>query len=561
MSEAAWLNLREQLQILPQNLASHLMISVIALAAGVAISVPLGVVVAQRASLRYPALLIISIVQTIPSLALLALMVPLFVAVGTLTAAWFDVRLSALGFWPTIIALTLYSMLPIVRNTVTGILGVDPPVVEAARGVGMTAGQSLRLVLLPLATPVILAGIRTATVWVVGIATLSTPIGQRSLGNFIFRGLQTRNWTMVLVGCLSAAALAVALDLIIAGMERAAAQRRRGLGLLCGGLLAATFIGGLAAPRLVRAWQAPATALEATLDDSTDQPTPRPHGHAIRIGAKTFTEQYILSRVLTDTLHAAGFQTRRQDSLGSTIMFDALASGDLDVAIDYSGTIWANHMQRTGSGDRREVLEEVTWWLAATHGIRCLGSLGFENSYALAMRRDQAEQLGIRTIGDLAAAPAPAPGLAPTLRIGGDYEFFGRPEWRALRNAYGLRFADQVSLDATFMYQAVAADDVQVISAFSSDGRIAAFDLVTLEDPRQVIPPYDAILLLGPSVADDPAVVAALRPLVAAIDIDLMRRANGMVDAGSDRKTIAQAAKWLREQVAARGLAADPPPQ
>lgn len=559
MSEAAWLNLREQLQILPQNLASHLMISVIALAAGVAISVPLGVVIAQRASLRYPALLIISIVQTIPSLALLALMVPLFVAVGTLTAAWFDVRLSALGFWPTIIALTLYSMLPIVRNTVTGILGVDPPVVEAARGVGMTAGQSLRLVLLPLATPVILAGIRTATVWVVGIATLSTPIGQRSLGNFIFRGLQTRNWTMVLVGCLSAAALAVALDLMIGGLERAAAQRRRGLAFLCGGLLAVTFIGGLAAPRLVRAWQAPATAPEAALDGATDQPASPAHARTIRIGAKTFTEQYILSRLVAETLQAAGFPTRRLDSLGSTIIFDALAAGDLDVAIDYSGTIWANHMQRTGSGDRREVLEEVTWWLAAKHGIRSLGSLGFENSYALAMRRDRAEQLGIRTIGDLAVAPAP--GLAPTLRIGGDYEFFGRPEWRALRDAYGLRFADQVSLDATFMYQAVAADDVQVISAFSSDGRIAAFDLVTLEDPRQVIPPYDAILLLGPAAADDPAVVAALRPLVAAIDIDMMRRANGMVDAGSDRKTVAQAAKWLREQVAARGLAADPPPQ
>lgn len=523
---------------LPANLASHLMITMIALAAGLVISLPLGVAIARRAQLRYPVLTLVSVIQTIPSLALLALMVPVLIGVGAITEWALGFHLSALGFWPTVIALTLYSMLPIVRNTVTGILGIDTAVTEAALGVGMKPSQVLWKVQLPLAAPVILAGIRTATVWVVGIATLSTPVGQRSLGNFIFKGLQTQNWVMVMVGCVSAALLAVVLDMLIGGLEKSIAQRRRGLATVCGSVLAAVLVVGLAAPALVQTFGQSGTGQRIAHDDGDALRLHRP----IRIGAKTFTEQFILAQLIRDTLREAGYDAHRRESLGSTVIFDALEAGEIDVYVDYSGTIWANHMQRGGSAPAGVVLDEVTWWLAINHAIRCIGTLGFENSYALAMRREQAQAMGIRTIADMA-------NHAPQLNIGGDYEFFGRPEWRDLRDVYGLRMNRQMEMDSTFMYSAIANGEVDVISAFSSDGRIAAFDLVVLTDTEQVIPPYDAIVLVSAAAAEDPHLVDALRRLVNGISAEAMRQANYMVDRDEDKKSVAEAARWLGEQV------------
>ena len=177
-----------------------------------------------------------SIVQTVPGLALLALFYPLLLALASLSLAWFGFGFSAFGFLPAVLALALYSMLPVLRNTITGLQGVDAAILEAAQGVGMTPRQSLFTVELPLALPVIMAGIRTAAVWVIGTATLSTPIGQTSLGNYIFAGLQTQNWVFVLFGCLAAAVLALAVDQLLALIEtgirnrsrvRTAARRRR----------------------------------------------------------------------------------------------------------------------------------------------------------------------------------------------------------------------------------------------------------------------------------------------------------------------------------------------
>src|SRR5262249_37634474 len=166
----------------------------------------------RRPTLRGLLLAAVGIVQTIPGLALLALFYPLLLGIAALSERTLGVGFSALGFLPAVLALALYSMLPGVRNTITRIIGLDPAILRAARGVGMTERQSLRMVELPLALPVIMAGVRTASVWVIGTATLSTPIGQTSLGNYIFTGLQTQNWIFVLFGCVAAAVLALAVD-------------------------------------------------------------------------------------------------------------------------------------------------------------------------------------------------------------------------------------------------------------------------------------------------------------------------------------------------------------
>ena len=503
---AAW-------RVLPDYLGQHVVLSAAALALGVVVSCPLIVLSLRRPRLRWAVLAIASLIQTIPSLALLALFYPLLLALSALSQRLLGEGFAALGFLPSLLALTLYSMLPVLRNGVTAIATLDPAVIEAAHGVGMTDRQRLLHVELPLAMPMLMAGIRTAAVWVIGTATLSTPVGQTSLGNYIFSGLQIENWVSVLFGCIAAAALALIVDQLLALMETGARRRSRwrvaaGAGLLVLGTVAA--------------------ALPGSMDRAA----------TYTIGAKTFSEQYILAAVMADRIEHEDATVTRRIGLGSLIAFRALASGELDAYVDYSGTIWANVMHRTDSPSREAMLVEMREWLQREHGIVLVGSLGFENAYALAMRRDAASRLQIRSIGDLSAH-------ARELRIGGDFEFFARPEWRSIRDRYALAFASQRQYQSTFMYKAVASREVDVISAFSSDGRIAAYDLVVLEDPEQIVLPYDAIILVAARRAKDPVLCRALAPLVSSISIEHMREANFMVDRDEDKKTPVEAATWL----------------
>ena len=261
----------------------------------------------------------------------------------------------------------------------------------------------------------------------------------------------------------------------------------------------------------------------------------------IIVGAKTFAEQYVLSALMAQRLRAAGFNASTREGLGSNVIFDALASGDVDVYVDYSGTLWANQFHRTDIMSRGELLAELKAILAKQN-ITLLGELGFENAYALVMPKKRAAELGIKNIADLAAR-------APAMSIAGDYEFFSRPEWAALQKAYGLSFRTQRTMQPDFMYAAVASGEVDAIAGYTSDGLIAKYELVVLDDPRRAIPPYDAIVLLAPKRADDEKLKAALAPLLGKINIAAMREAN-LRAAGNDAASSPDAvARWLWEKV------------
>jgi len=500
---------------LPDYLGNHVLVSLTALALGLGISLPLAIVSMRRPMLRGALLGIASVIQTIPGIALLALFYPLLLALAAASDNIFGASFSALGFLPSVLALALYSMLPVLRNTVTGLNGVDPRLREAARIVGMTPARSLREIELPLAMPVIMAGIRTSAVWVIGTATLATPIGQTSLGNYIFAGLQTQNWVFVIFGCVAAAALALLVDFLLAQMERGVRLRSR----------ARILGGGLGLLLVVLAALAPSFgAVQGTYV----------------VGTKSFTEQYVLGALIQQRLTAQGLSSERRDGLGSAVLFKALIAGDVDVYVDYSGTIWANYMKHSDVKPREVVLADVAQWLKTTYGVRMLGGLGFENAYALAMPSKRAESLGINSIADLAAHSG-------QMTIGGDYEFFDRPEWKAIRDAYGLRFKDQRSMQPTFMYQAAVNGDVDVVAAFSSDGQIAKYDLKLLDDPKQAIPPYDAVLLIGPGRAGDAKLAAALKPLIGAIPVATMQEAN--LRASSTGASPGEVARWLWRKI------------
>jgi osmoprotectant transport system permease protein len=509
---AAW-------QQLPLYLGEHVVLSAAAMGLGLVLSLLFAIAAVRNRYVRWPVLTLASLVQTIPGLALLALFYPLLLALSALSERLFGTGFSALGFLPSLLALTLYSMLPVIRNGVTGVLTLDPAIGEAARGVGMTDWQRLLRVELPLAAPMLMAGVRTAAVWVIGAATLSTPVGQTSLGNYIFAGLQVQNWISVLFGCVAAAALALIVDQLLALVE-SGVVRRRPVRFAAGVFV---LLAGIAVAAL-----------------------PRSVAGTYVVGAKSFTEQYILSALVADRIAIEGGTATRRTGLGSAIAFAALTAGEIDVYVDYSGTLWANAMRRTDILPRNQLLAELRDWLARERGIGFVGALGFENAYALAMRRDRAAELGIASIDDLAAR-------ARSLTLGADFEFLARPEWPALRDAYGLDFAGRREFESTFMYDAVGTGEVDVITAFSSDGRIAANDLVVLADPRGAILPYDAIVLVSPGRIDDPLLRRAIAPLIDAIPVEAMREANYLVDRNRSPLSPVGAARWLSEHLSAPG--------
>jgi osmoprotectant transport system permease protein len=501
------------LHLLPNYLAQHVLLSASALTLGVVISLPLAVLASRYRGLRWPTLAIAGLVQTIPGLALLALFYPLLLGLSEVTTAVFGFGIPALGFLPSLLALTLYSMLPIVRNGVAGLTGLNPAIIEAADGVGMTPRQRLMQVELPLAAPVLMAGIRTAAVWTIGAATLSTPIGQTSLGNFIFSGLQTENWISVLIGCAAAALLALIVDQLLGLIEAGLARRQRrrlGLGLVGLGV-------GVAAALV---------------------PLKSQGQSAYVVGSKNFAEQFILAELTGALLQRQGLAVDHKDNLGSATIFRALVSNDIDVYVDYSGTLWTNVLKRHDVLAADVMLGELTHALRERYGALVLGRLGFENAYVLAMRADRASALGIRTIADLAAH-------APQLTLGTDIEFLSRPEWKALADAYGLKFRAERSFNPTFMYRAIDEGEADVITAFSTDGRIAAQKLVVLADPKHAILAYDAVILVAPRRASDQRLRQALAPMIGAIPTELMREANLMVDRDNDKMSPKQAAQFL----------------
>ena len=496
---------------LGDQLAAHVLLSAAAIALGIAVALPLAVWASRSDKVARASLAFASLVQTIPSLALLALFFPILLSLRSV----FGEGLPTLGFLPALLALSLYALLPILRNAVTAQANLDPGVMEAAAGVGMNFHQRLWLVEAPLAAPYIMAGIRTAAVWTIGAATLATTIGQKSLGDPIFAGLQTQNWVLVLAGCIASAGLALVADTLLGLIERGFRERRRGL-----------WLGGLAAVAL-----GVGAALFAQFGGGEDE-------DRVVIGAKGFSEQYILARLIGQRLEAAGFAVEYRDGLGSAVAHSAAASGEVDIYVDYTGTIWANQMKREDNLPRDEMYAAIEEWETENTGLVMLGRLGFENAYGLAVTQEKANMTGLQSIEDLVR-------VAPQLTIGGDPEFFERPEWIAVRDAYGLRFGEKRNFSPTFMYNALKSGEAQVIGAYTSDGRIEADNLAILADPKGAFPNYDAVILLSPETGRNRAVVEALKPLVGAIDVAAMREANYSVDREEGKLSFEEAARRL----------------
>jgi osmoprotectant transport system permease protein len=488
----------DQRRALLEATAAHLDLVLEALVVAVLIGVPLGILAARSRALERLVLGAANVLQTIPSLALLGFLLILFQ--GTI------------GKPPALAALVVYALLPIVKNTVLGLRGIDRGVAEAALGMGMTPWQRLRIVELPLAAPVILGGIRVATVASVGMATIAAAIGARGLGSFIFRGVSLSDSRLILLGAVPAAFLALACDAAIGELEReldptqAKVSRLRRLTALGGCLLLVS----LAAWGFATEWRA------------------RSGGDRIVIGSKDAGEPILLAHMLAQVVEA---RTRLRVDLrlnlgGTLVCYNALKRGGIDAYVEYTGTALTTILKEPPSDDPRAVRERVRQVCSTLDGIAVLDPFGFENTFAILMRRAQAQSLGIRMISDLRAHQ-------DRLRPGFGPEFMNREDgYPGLVRAYRLVFSHSPrEMDRNLLYTAVAQGSIDGAAGDSTDGRIATLDLVVLKDDRRYFPPYEALpLVRQETLRRRPEVRGALNGLAGRLDANTMRRLNRQVD-------------------------------
>ena len=476
-------------------LGQHVLLVCASTFVAIAVGVPIGILAARRPRVGAPIVWFANVVQTIPSLAMFGFLLPLPLIGG-------------LGARVAIFVLILYALLPIVRTTTAGLRSIDRVLIEAGTAMGMTSGQLMRQVELPLALPSIVAGIRVAAVIGVGTATIAAAVGAGGFGEYIFRGLSMVDSTVILAGAIPSAVLALTIDgaltLVERGLKGSSGARRRGL---------------RAAALMIVIVGATASALALSARTSSD---------AIRVGSKNFTEQIILGEIVAQTIETrTGLRVERRLNLGGTFICDrAVRSGDIDAYVEYSGTAQTAIFHQPVDTDSRRVFDAVKARYAAG-GLTLLDPLGFENTFAMLIRGDDAARLGVRTLSQAAA-------VASSWRAGFGYEFLQRQDgYPGLARTYGLHFArPPTAMDLSLIYRALAERQVDFIAGDATSGLIDAYGLTMLEDDRHYFPPYDAAVVARSSVLlAHPDVKEALVGLSRRISVADMRRMNRAVDA------------------------------
>jgi osmoprotectant transport system permease protein len=491
----------------------HVKLVLIAIVVAVVIGVPTGILLTRHRALRGPVLGIANVMQTIPSLALFGFLIPLPFIGG-------------IGARTALVALVLYSLLPIIRNTITGILGVEPSVREAAVAMGMTDGQVLRQVELPLAMGVIVTGIRVATVIAVGVTTIAAAVGAGGLGVYIFRGLRQYDNNLLLAGALSSALLALIADfsLGLLGRQLTSSTQRKRTRMSLGRVL-------LLSVAVVLVFEG-ARALWHRSDHVTGN-------NRVVIGSKDFTESALLAEIIAQMLEARGVTVERRFELGGNLPHDALVSGTMDLYPEYTGTSYTAILHHPPISDPRAVYDQTKQEYADKFKVEVSAPLGFENTFAILIRGAEARRLNLKTISD--AAPHTS-----TWRAGFGQDFMSRDDgYPGFSKTYGLKFAEVREMDLSLTYIALSSRQVDLIAANSTEGRIATLDLFQLADDRHYFPPYEAVYLVRQDTLQRvPALREVLAKLANAISTEDMRRLNFEID-GNRRDPKEVVKQWI----------------
>lgn len=448
----------------------------------ITLGIVLGIFVFWHKRFEYLVLGAVSMIWTIPSLALFGLLLPWF-GLGTKTA---------------LIVLTLYGFLPVIQNTITGLEGVSPEYIEAANGLGMTRWQRLKLVEFPLAYPSILTGIRTAIVFNISMSTLAAFIGAGGLGDFINRGLAINDSQLLLVGAIPIALMALMVNFMFSKKIK---HYFFWIGLAFLLLLAGIF------------W----TTKEAHSSPDT-----------ITVGSKNFTEQIILAELIAQTLETKTHLTViRKFNLGSSaIVHQAMLRGDVDVYPEYTGTAYLAILHLPYQTLEKDALYQIVKNIYENRfHITWLAPFGFDSAQLPAVKKSLAAKNHLNTISDLIP-------YAPQWAIGAPAEFFILPTGMpALKNFYGLKFKEVRAIDLGLMYQSIFEDAVDVIFALTTDPRVSQYHLQLLTDDKHAFLPYYAAPVVRDAVLKQhPEIYGALQHLNGALNAKTMRFLNGQVD-------------------------------
>ena len=477
-------------------LGQHVQLSLLTLLLAIFLAVPLAIYLSTRKRASNWVLQVAGIFQTIPSMALLGLFIPIM-GIGTL---------------PALTALVIYAIFPILQNTITGLQGIDPSLEEAGIAFGMTKWERLKKFEIPLSMPVIMSGIRTATVMIIGTATLAALIGAGGLGSFILLGIDRNNASLILIGALSSAFLAIAFNLLLKWMEKA---------------------------KLRTIFAAFAVMVIGLGVSYTPSLLPKPEKENLIIAGKLGPEPEILANMYKILIEENTDMTVTvKPNFGkTTFLYEALKKGDIAIYPEFTGTVTESLLKPAPQVDH----DPEVVYQAARDGIKkqdnlaLLKPMAYQNTYAVAVPKKIAQEYGLKTISDLKKVEG-------HLKAGFTLEFNDREDGnKGLQKVYGLHL--QVStMEPALRYQAIQSGDIQITDAYSTDAELARYDLVVLQDDKQLFPPYQGAPLMKEALLKKhPELEGILNQLAGKITAEQMSQMNYQV--GVEGKSANQVAR------------------
>ena len=483
-------------------LGQHLQLSLLTLLLAIFLAVPLAIYLSTRKRASNWVLQLAGIFQTIPSMALLGLFIPIM-GIGTL---------------PALTALVIYAIFPILQNTITGLQGIDPSLEEAGIAFGMTKWERLKKFEIPLAMPVIMSGIRTAAVMIIGTATLAALIGAGGLGSFILLGIDRNNASLILIGALSSAFLAIAFNLLLKWMEKA---------------------------KLRTIFVAFAVMVIGLGVSYTPSFLPKPEKENLVIAGKLGPEPEILANMYKILIEENTDMTVTvKPNFGkTTFLYEALKKGDIDIYPEFTGTVTESLLQpapKVGH-EPEQVYQVARDGIAKQDHLAYLKPMSYQNTYAVAVPKKIAKEYGLKTISDLKKVEG-------QLKAGFTLEFNDREDGnKGLQSMYGLKL-NVATMEPALRYQAIQSGDIQITDAYSTDAELARYDLQVLEDDKQLFPPYQGAPLMKEALLKKhPELETVLNKLAGKITESQMSQLNYQV--GVEGKSAEQVAKeFLQEQ-------------
>ena len=482
-------------------LIEHIKLTSLSVFIAILIGIPIGILISYVKKLGRPVLALANILQAIPSMALLGFTIP-FLGIGTI---------------PAILMVVLYSLLPIIKNTYIGLENINPQMIEAATGIGLTKWQILTKVQIPLALPVIMSGIRISAVSAVGLMTLAAFCGAGGLGYLVYAGIRSINNYQILSGAIPACLLALFIDYILGIVENLVTpkynkdktkkgffkrEKTQKIILIIVGILLIVL---LIFPMLFQ--------------EKNDR--------EITIGSMDFTEQEILSYMIKDLIEdRTDIKVNQKLSLGSSsIVLSAIEQNEIDLYVDYTGTIYGSVLKKEPNTNIDEVYQISKQEMKEKYNLNVLNDLNFNNTYTLAVTKETQQKYNLKTISDLSAVSNELI-FSPTL------VFMERTDcWLGLQKAYPIAFKDVVAIDGAPRYLALINKESDVIDAYSTDGLLKKYDLVVLEDDKNFFLPYQAIPIVNNRILEEfPEIIPLLEELSDYLNDDVMRELNYLVD-------------------------------